>query len=113
MAVTATTMTFHVTDTTLDELGWPRIRQALAERSGSSLGRERAVALSFFTSEAEVENSLARIEEARALLRRELELPVSGVDDVRPAVDRVEKGAALAATELLAVARVAQTALRV
>ncbi|MEZ0311196.1 MAG: endonuclease MutS2 [Myxococcota bacterium] len=104
---------FQVNDTTLKELGWPRIREALVARCGSSLGREPAGALGFLGTESEVETSLARVEEARTILRKQLEIPVAGVDDVRPAVDRVSKGAPLAATELLAVARVAHAALRV
>ncbi len=104
---------FQVNDTTLNELGWPRIREALVARCGSSLGREPAGALGFLSSEGEVETALARVEEARTILRKQLEIPVAGVDDVRPALDRVAKGAPLAATELLAVARVANAALRV
>ncbi len=104
---------FQVNDTTLNELGWPRIREALVARCGSSLGREPAAALGFLASEGEVETSLARVEEARTILRKQLEVPLAGTDDVRPALDRVSKGAPLAATELLAVARVAHTALRV
>ncbi len=104
---------FQVNDTTLNELGWPRIREAVVARCGSSLGREPAAALGFLATEGAVETSLARIEEARTILRKQLEIPVAGADDVRPAVERVSKGAPLAATELLAVARVAQTALRV
>ncbi len=42
-----------------------------------------------------------------------VEIPVAGVDDVRPALDRVSKGAVLAATELLGVARVSLVASRV
>jgi DNA mismatch repair protein MutS2 len=95
---------------TLNELGWQHIRDALSARTGSALGRERVAALAFLNDDAAVDTSLARIEEVRTLLRKEIEVPISGVDDVRPQLDRVEKGAALSASELLAIARVSQTA---
>ncbi|MBC7794633.1 MAG: endonuclease MutS2, partial [Clostridia bacterium] len=103
---------FFIQSDTLRELGWHHIVSALGSRCGSSLGRERAEAIAFL-EDTGVDTSLARIEEVRTLLRKEIEIPVAGADDIRAQLARAEKGAVLAATELLAVARVSQTASRV
>lgn len=104
---------FFIEPSTLAELGFPELCAALAERAETPMGKARAGTLGFLSDESAVERSLASIEEARNLLGRALSIPVGGVDDVAPHIDRAEKGAMLTATELGACARLLRAALGV
>jgi DNA mismatch repair protein MutS2 len=94
-----------VDTTTLEALGFPAVRDALATRGQTSRGKELAVALAPLADEAAVRLALARVEQARALLREALVIPVGGADDVRGPVARAAKGAVLSPVELLACGR--------
>ncbi len=87
---------------TLLSLGWPELCRALAERAQTARGRGRAMALPFLDTAAEVTESLARVEEARLLLREEISLPAQDVSEVGPVLMRAAKGSTLAPLEILA-----------
>lgn len=100
----------RTTARTLQDLGWSQILDALASRTQTPRGRELALALSFKDGRAQVQASLDIIEEARQLLRRQLPMPVGGLQDIRLLVDRAQKGAILNAPELQQCAQVARGA---
>lgn len=102
-----------VPEGTLRDLGWPEIVQALASRTSTARGRELASNLPFLERKDEIEESLARISEARELLRKELSLPVGGAADVRDPLAFASKGAILEAAQLMNVARLIRAASRV
>ncbi len=87
-------------DRTLTDLGWPQLLAALAEGAGTARGQVIARTLPFLDSRAAVETSLLRIEEVRGLLRLDQGLPLGGIGDPESALDRAEKGAALAGEEI-------------
>ena len=90
----------NVTETTLNKLDFSRVREALAERAASSFGTELALALAPTLSQADLETSWQRIQEA-------LEGPalsLGGVEDVRPAVAAVREGKVLEGPDILQIA---------
>jgi len=90
----------NVTPTTLQKLDFPRIQAALAERASSSLGVERALAVSPELSRAEVERAWARTAEALS----GSDLSLGGVHDIRPLLERIRDGRVLEGPELLEIA---------
>ena len=90
----------NVTPTTLQKLDFPRIQAALSERAASSLGVERALAVSPELSRAEVERAWARTAEALS----GSDLSLGGVHDIRPLLERVRDGRVLEGPELLEIA---------
>jgi len=80
---------------TLEELGWPEILSALAERCRLPAGRARALALPFQPDAAAVREALARVGEARALSEAAWTLPLGGVGDVEPSLEFAGKGGVL------------------
>jgi DNA mismatch repair protein MutS2 len=96
---------FFVTRRSAGDLGWPHVLAALAARTSTARGRELAGALPFLQSREAVEVSLGRVEEGRALLRRNERIPVGGVEDMRAPLARAAKEATLAPAEVLGCAR--------
>jgi DNA mismatch repair protein MutS2 len=92
-----------VSDKTLASLGFFEVRSALAGRCRTEVGGQRARSRPFLTTRAEVEGALALVEEARRLRREPLSLPVGGLVDIRPSVDRAGKGGMLEPRELLSI----------
>jgi DNA mismatch repair protein MutS2 len=90
---------------TLQDLAYADVLGALAARCRTDVGRERALLRPFLEGPDNVRAALARIEEARALLRQAEPLPLDGVADVRGNVERAAKGALLDPAELHAFAR--------
>ena len=90
----------NVTSTTLQKLDFPRIQAALSERAASSLGVERALAVSPEMSRVEVEQAWARTAEALS----GSDLSLGGVHDIRPLLERVRDGRVLEGLELLEIA---------
>ncbi len=90
----------NVTSTTLQKLDFPRIQAALAERAASSLGIERALAVSPEMSRAEVERAWTRTAEALS----GSDLSLGGVHDIRPLLERIRDGRVLEGLELLEIA---------
>lgn len=89
-----------------DDLEWPRLLEALAERCTSVGGARLARELSFAATASE----RARVEglhrEACDLLRRGAPLPVGDVPDVAAALERLRAGSVLDALELRSFGRV-------
>jgi len=88
-----------VSPAALSKLDFDRVRQALAERTASRLGTERALALVPNLSRAELETTWQRLAEA-------LQGPLSlgGVEDIRELVQHVMDGRVLEGPELLSIA---------
>lgn len=96
----------EVAPRTLNDLGYPEVLSALAARCRTVPGAERAQARPFLSSLADVREALARIDEGRRLFEQQFQLPVSGITDVRPALDRSEKRAMLEPRDLQQIAQV-------
>jgi len=90
----------NVSPTTLQKLDFPRVQQALTERTASSLGTERALALAPTLSRGEIERAWQRLAEAVG----GSDLSLGGVQDIRPLVERVRDGRVLEGLELLEIA---------
>ena len=84
----------------LDKLAYPRVATALAERAATRLGVERAEALAPLDDRAEVGRRLDRVDEILA----SSELPLGGIEDVRPWLAQARDGRMLEGSELLSVA---------
>ncbi len=95
----------HFSPRTLEDLAFPEVLAALGQRCRTAAGRSRALARSFLDDAAAIRESLARLDEARALLQAQLSLPLGGVADIRGAVERAEKSGILEPRELTACAQ--------
>ena len=104
---------FAVSRRTLEDLGWSAVLAALAEQTGTTLGRERALSLGFLPSLEAVRVSQAKVEEARSSCRLSLTLPLGGVPDPREALARAAKGAVLSPDEIRACGDVIRSTVRV
>lgn len=91
---------------TLRDLGFAGVLQALGARCRTEPGKTRALGRPLLLGAGEVEESLAVVEEARALSENRLSLPLGNVVDVRTGCERAAKGALLEPRELLAVSQV-------
>src|SRR5919109_1702214 len=99
-----------VNEKALSELGWPALRDELARRSRTPMGRDRCAALLPGDSPDEARERLTLVEEARALRRLEREVPLADALDLRPALGRAAREGTLEPQELLAVARLVRAA---
>jgi DNA mismatch repair protein MutS2 len=90
---------------TLSDLGFSEVTRALAARCRTEIGRTRAASLDFLQTAEEVGASLRRIEEARGIADSS-PLPLDWIPDVRPAVRRAGKGAALQPAELIQISHI-------
>lgn len=89
---------------TLDDLGWPTLVDHWAKRCATTRG-EAAVRGQVLLDASEAARERAKeISEARELAARDAALPLGGISDIREAINRVRKAAALDAPELVAVA---------
>jgi DNA mismatch repair protein MutS2 len=93
-----------ITETSLAALGWPELREAIASRCRTPAGRREALSLPLLSSEPEVARSLARIEEGRLLFERGQTLPLGGVGEVEPVLERAGKEGMLDPPALLGCA---------
>ncbi|QDR80878.1 endonuclease MutS2 [Sporomusa termitida] len=87
----------------LTTLEYNKIRNMLAERTGSIMGRELAESLVPVSEADTVARRLAETAEARELLNNIPTVPLGGIRDVRAAIKRAELGAVLEPHELLAI----------
>ena len=104
---------FEIPERTRRDLGWDQIVAAVAARTATARGRERALALPFLETRDDIVASLDRIAEVRELIRKELSLPLAGAEDVRGPLARAAKGAVLEAPEMIGCARLIRSAARV
>jgi len=95
----------HFSPRTLEDLAFPEVLAALGQRCRTAAGRSRALARSFLDDASAIRESLARVDEARALLQAQVSLPLGGVADIRGSVERAEKGGLLEPRELTACAQ--------
>ena len=93
----------HIADRTRTALGWDEILAALAQRTRTPPGHARALARPFLADRDAVLGELSLVAEARLLLQEPLRLPLSTVTDVRPLLEKAERGALLEPMELRAV----------
>lgn len=84
-------------------LEYGAILEILAGHAASSLGRARALSLVPLTHGADVERALSETTEARYLLDQPGGIPLGGVTDIRPFIERAAVGALLDPKDLLAV----------
>lgn len=92
-----------VSNRTLTALGFDDVRAAIGARCRTEVGRARGLARPFLEGVPEVLASLEQVEEARALKQEPLSLPVGGLVDLRPSLDRASKGGMLEPRELMAI----------
>ncbi len=92
-----------VSDRTLSSLGFDDVRAAIAARCRTEVGKERGLKRPFLDGLQDVLASLAIIEESRALKQEPLSLPLGGLIDLRPSLDRAGKGGMLEPRELMAI----------
>ncbi|RYE94720.1 MAG: endonuclease MutS2, partial [Myxococcales bacterium] len=88
------------TDKTLTDLDWPRVLEALAARCVGEPGRRLARALRLSTDRASLALVQAQGREALEALDRGEPLPIYGLRDVDPALERLKMNAVLAPHEL-------------
>ncbi|MCA2977488.1 MAG: Smr/MutS family protein [Myxococcaceae bacterium] len=92
-----------VSDRTLSALGFDDVRAAIGARCRTEVGRERGLKRPFLDGLDAVLASLALVDEARALKREPLSLPLGGLVDLRSAIDRAAKGGMLEPRELMSI----------
>ncbi|MBL8920664.1 MAG: Smr/MutS family protein [Myxococcaceae bacterium] len=92
-----------VSDRTLTALGFDDVRAAIGARCRTEVGRARGLKRPFLDGVPEVLASLEHVEEARALKQEPLSLPIGGLVDLRPSLDRASKGGMLEPRELMAI----------
>jgi DNA mismatch repair protein MutS2 len=97
---------------TLEELGWPRVLEALAGRCRTAGGKALALALPFLDGPDEVREALARLAEARSLSESRTALPIATPGDPDTALERASKGGVLEPLALRDVAALARSAAR-
>jgi DNA mismatch repair protein MutS2 len=102
-----TTHALQISDDNLNDLGWPRIKQALADRASTEPGRDHCMEIPFLPQD-KVEHTLSTVHELMTLLTRGGDLPVTGTRDIRAAIARASRGAILDIDELVAIARTAE-----
>ncbi|MCM0758102.1 endonuclease MutS2 [Sporomusa sphaeroides DSM 2875] len=85
-------------------LEFNKIRDMLAARTGSVMGRELAESIIPVNDAGEVEIRLAETAEARTVMNQVPAVPLGGIRDVRAGIKRAALGAILEPHELLAVA---------
>jgi DNA mismatch repair protein MutS2 len=82
-------------------LGFPKILQQVSERTSFSAGRELVLTLEPTSHLVEVQAWQGETTEARWLLDAKGSASIGGAHDVRPSVERAERGLMLLTTELL------------
>jgi DNA mismatch repair protein MutS2 len=89
---------------TFADLGWPVLVEHWASRCASARGAAVIRKAELFATADEARVRVDEISEARRLASEDARLPLGGVADIADAIARVQKAAALDASELIAVA---------
>ncbi|BBB92844.1 MAG TPA: endonuclease MutS2 [Methylomusa anaerophila] len=97
----------------LSNLEYIKIREMLAERTGSIMGRELAEQLVPASDYAEVEIRLSETAEAVDIMNNQTSIPLGGIRDIRATAKRAELGAVLEPNELLSVSSTLYSARRI
>lgn len=90
-------------DRSLRVLEWPKIRAQVAEQASFSLGKALVERLQPASDLDTVRSQLTLTSEALALLWKHGDPPLGGASDIRPAVERAQRGGVLDTGQLLAV----------
>lgn len=98
--------------TVLHTLEYYKILGMLAERAGSTLGKELAMELKPVSDADMITEWLEETNEARKIIDAALTLPLGGIRDIRKEAKRCELGASLEPHELLAVSSTLSAARR-
>lgn len=93
-------------------LEFPKVLDLLARHCACALGRDAAMALEPSPHAEVVERRLQQTREARHLLELERGIPLGGIQDIRPHVQRAEREQMLSPGELLDVGLTAASARR-
>jgi len=92
---------------TLQVLEFHKIRQLVAQRALSTMGREGAVELAPLTDRGEICATLTQVSELKGLFQKGEDLPLQGIKDIRAAVAKCSRqGAVLEPSELLDIGEV-------
>lgn len=91
---------------TLKKLEFGKIKEKLEQFTSTLMGQERVRELYPIRDIALINNWHRETSEAVKLLRLEPEVPMGNLNDIRPFLRRLSKGAVLEADEILAIARV-------
>ena len=92
-------------DKTLADLEWPALLGAIASRCGAAPGKRLAVALPFARTGDEARTCLAETQEAFAAAEAAEPLPLYGLCDLQPSLDRLGAAGVLAPRELCDAAK--------
>jgi len=87
----------------LTTLEYDKIRDMLAARTSSVMGRELAEQLVPVSNVAEVERRIAETKEAKEILAASVNVPLGGIRDIRVIIRKAELGSVLEPDELIAV----------
>lgn len=90
---------------TLGDLEWPALLTAIAERCAGASGQRRATELPFAASADDARRALAEVSEAFLTMMAGEPLPLYGLRDVEPSLDRLGAAGVLAPRELVDVGR--------
>ena len=96
----------------LTDLGWPTLVEHWAARCATARGAEAVRHHLWFSQLDEARTRAQEVSEARRLAAAGAALPLGGIFEVRDALDRVRKAAALDASELIAIATSAKALAR-
>jgi DNA mismatch repair protein MutS2 len=102
-----------VSDKALADLGWPQLLQHWARRCATERGASAVASHPWFETIDQATQRAKEISEARILANRDAPLSLDGIAEVRAAIERVRKSAALDAPELIAVATSAKALARI
>ena len=86
----------------LAKIEFPQIKERLAQLTASSLGRELALSLQPALDPEVIARSQQETTEASSILRDFEEVPLGGISDIRPALNKVRIGGSMNLGELLA-----------
>ncbi|MCB9514502.1 MAG: hypothetical protein H6694_09360, partial [Candidatus Latescibacteria bacterium] len=98
----------RVSPTCLADLGWPRVLAALASCCHTERARLEVGTGCFGANVDAVRETFAAVAELRRLSEAGAALPLDGVTDVRPTLERCRRGGTAGVQDLVAVARCAQ-----
>jgi DNA mismatch repair protein MutS2 len=96
-------------ESTLEALEWRKVVDRLCLHASSDPGREQCAALAPGTDLDAIRISLEENRDGRRMLMNEGPLPLDGLKEIVPPVEKAEKGATLSPAELLPVGQTART----
>ena len=95
------------------DLEFDRLKELVSGYTQSSLGREAIAGLEPIADRAALEEEIAAVREATAFISRALRLPLGGVEDLRPLLERAREGTHLDGEEWGTILSTIEAAARV